>query len=131
MLASLLLATWAKGALKKVVTRTRPNMLTGRGVHEAGLLGRDEGPWSSFPSGHTAGSLAVARACVRHYPAARAPAYALAAGVAAAQVPRCAHYPSDVLAGALLGLAAEAAAARLLAAVARAGDARGVGGHAA
>ncbi len=32
-----------------------------------------------------------------------------AALVAAAQVPRCAHYPTDVIAGAAIGLAAEAA----------------------
>ena len=80
-----------------------------------------------FPSGHTAGAVAVARACARHYPPARAPAYAWAAGVAAAQVPRCAHYPSDVAGGALVGLAAEAAADRLLLALVRAGS----GGRAA
>jgi membrane-associated phospholipid phosphatase len=114
MLASFLLATWTKTAVKKLVARTRPNMLTDHGVHEAGLMGPDKGPWNSFPSGHTAGSLAVARAWARRYPSMRAPAYAWAASVAAAQIPRCAHYPSDVAAGAAIGLAAEAAADRLL-----------------
>jgi membrane-associated phospholipid phosphatase len=32
-----------------------------------------------------------------------------AAFIAASQVPRCAHYPSDVVVGVLVGLAAEAA----------------------
>jgi membrane-associated phospholipid phosphatase len=116
MLASFLLATWTKTALKKLVVRTRPNMLTDRGVHETGLLGPDEGPWNSFPSGHTAGSLAVARAVARRYPSAGRAAYGWAASVAIAQIPRCAHYPSDVAAGAVIGLAAEAAAHRLMAA---------------
>jgi membrane-associated phospholipid phosphatase len=47
----------------------------------------------------------------RRYPSAAVPAYIAAAGIAAAQVPRCAHYPSDIAAGVLVGLAAEAAAA--------------------
>ena len=113
MLASFLLATWAKGATKGLVTRSRPNMLAEHGVHEAGLAGRRGGPWSSFPSGHSAGAAAAARAVARHYPSAAVPAYVAAAGVAAAQVPRCAHYPSDVAAGVLVGLAAEAIVDRM------------------
>ena len=108
MLGSLLLATAVKAGLKRMVSRTRPNVLLDHGRYEVRPLGPDEGPWHSFPSGHTAGSLAVARAAARVYPEARLAAYAGAAAIALVQVPRGAHYPVDVAAGALIGLAAEA-----------------------
>jgi hypothetical protein len=108
MLASCLVATWIKGGLKRVVSRTRPNVLLDHGRYAVEPLGPDEGPWNSFPSGHTAGSVAVARALARSWPHARGPAYAGAAAIAMIQVPRGAHYPIDILAGALVGLAAEA-----------------------
>ena len=50
----------------------------------------------------------------RVFPRARVSAYGAAAAVAAIQIPRCAHYPSDITAGALLGLAAEALADAIL-----------------
>ena len=109
MLGSLVLATWVKGGLKRFVARTRPNVLLDKGRYEVEPLGPDEGPWHSFPSGHTAGSVAVARAVGRVYPEARWAAYAGAAAVALVQVPRGAHYPMDVAAGAVVGLGAEAA----------------------
>jgi membrane-associated phospholipid phosphatase len=113
MLGSFLVATWIKGGLKRLVSRTRPNVLLDEGHYEVRPLGPDEGPWHSFPSGHTAGSVAVARAVARAYPEARAPAYGAAAFVALLQIPRGAHYPSDVAAGVLIGLGAEAAVEKL------------------
>ena len=107
MLGSLVLATWIKTGLKRLVARTRPNVLLNEGQYEVEPLGPDEGPWHSFPSGHTAGSVAVARAAGRVYPNARHAAYAGAAAVALVQIPRGAHYPADVVAGALVGLTAE------------------------
>src|SRR3954468_11264406 len=74
----------------------------------------DQGPWHSFPSSHTAGGVALARAVVRGWPGARWPAYAGAAAVGPVQVPRGAHYPSDVLAGVVVGIAAEAVVHRLV-----------------
>lgn len=120
MLASVVVATAMKGAVKKLVSRTRPNVLLDEGHYEVQALGPDEGPWHSFPSGHTAGSLAAARALARVYPPARWPAYAGAAAVAGIQVPRGAHYPIDVVAGAAVGWAAEIVAHRLIAAGVRA-----------
>lgn len=108
MLASLVLATVIKGGLKRLVSRTRPNVLLDEGHYEVRPLGPNEGPWHSFPSGHTAGSVATARALARTLPRARVPAYAAAAAVALVQIPRGAHYPSDIVAGLLVGLAAEA-----------------------
>jgi hypothetical protein len=109
MLGALVLATWIKTGLKSLVGRTRPNVLLDEGQYELEPFGPDEGPWHSFPSGHTAGSVAVARAVGRAYPQARTAAYAGAAAVALVQIPRGAHYPADVIGGAVVGIIAEAA----------------------
>ena len=108
MLGSLILATWIKTGLKRLVARTRPNLLLDEGRYELKPFGPDEGPWHSFPSGHTAGSVAVARAVVRAYPQAQTAAYTGAAAVALVQIPRGAHYPADVVVGAAVGVIAEA-----------------------
>lgn len=113
MLASVLLATWIKGGAKLLVSRPRPNHLEEAGGHEVRLLGPNEGPWNSFPSGHTAGGVAAARALARHRPEAGALAYAAVAALVVARLPQGGHYPLDLAAGALIGLAAEAAVARV------------------
>ena len=108
LVASVALATAIKTIVKRVVVRTRPHVLADGGQYETGLLGAVDGPHSSFPSGHTADAVAAARAVARVYPQARLPAYGAAVAVGIIQIPRCAHYPSDVAAGALVGVAAEA-----------------------
>lgn len=106
-LAALTLATAAKSAVKATVVRTRPFMLLDHGDYERSTRDKDEGPWNSFPSGHTANAVAVARAVTRVYPDAAPGLGAAALGVAAIQVPRAAHHPIDVVAGAALGWAVE------------------------
>ncbi len=113
LLASVALATAIKTAVKNAVVRTRPYVLAEEGRYETGLERRNEGPYNSFPSGHTADAVAAARAVARVYPEARLPLYAAATAIGIAQIPRCTHYPSDVTAGALVGLAAEAVVDRL------------------
>src|SRR4028119_1331644 len=113
MLGSLVLATWIKTGVKRLVARTRPNVLLQEGRYEVEPLGPDEGSWHSFPSGHTAGSVAVSRAAARIYPVAATAAYTAAAAIALVQIPRGAHYPADVAAGVVVGLAAEAAINRI------------------
>ncbi|TNC74854.1 phosphatase PAP2 family protein [Rubellimicrobium roseum] len=108
LFASVALATAIKSVAKAIVVRTRPHVLADEGRYERGLLGPNEGPYNSFPSGHTADAVAAARAVARVFPEARLPLYGAAAAIGLAQIPRCAHYPSDVTAGALVGLAAEA-----------------------
>ena len=110
MLLAVLAATAIKSAVKRLVSRTRPQQLLDHGHYEVRPLGPDTGPWHSFPSGHTAGAVAAARALGREYPGGRAPLYAGAAAIGVVQVPTGAHYSTDVLAGALVGLAAEGAA---------------------
>lgn len=119
MLASFALATAAKSLAKRLVSRTRPNQVLAEGHYEVAPRGPEGGPWHSFPSGHTAGSVAVAAAFGRAYPGAVVPAFGAAAAIAAVQVPRGAHFPLDLAAGALIGLAAEAVVDRAWPALAR------------
>ncbi|WP_294322554.1 phosphatase PAP2 family protein [uncultured Sphingomonas sp.] len=114
MLAAHGLATLAKAAIKHRIDRARPNQFSDRDDHRPTPGDRDEGPQNSFPSGHTAGAVAVARAVAREYPAAAVPAQAAAGGIAAIQVPRGTHFPIDVAVGAVIGWAAEAIVARVM-----------------
>ena len=108
MLLSFGVATAMKAAIKKTVSRTRPSLMLDEGTYAVEPLGPDEGAWHSFPSGHTAGSVAVARALARSCPEAALPAYAAAALIAGIQLPTAHHFASDIVAGAAIGFAADA-----------------------
>ena len=109
MVLSHLLATAAKNFVKHRVDRTRPRS-TGKGKGHSIKPGRSRAKEeTSFPSGHSAGAAAVARAFARDYPEHAGAALAGAGFIALAQIPRCAHYPTDVGAGLAIGIAAEAA----------------------
>lgn len=107
MFASEWLATKLKSAVKHNVDRDRPNRVK-NGAGDIRRGGSRAKALSSFPSGHTAGAVAVAQALSREYPEHRAAATTAAAAAALLQVPRCQHYPSDIAAGAGIGLVAEA-----------------------
>lgn len=109
MIAAHLLATAAKNFVKHRVDRIRPRSANGKDDHEPQPGRKTSKEETSFPSGHSAGAIAVARAFAREYPD-PAPAALGAAGlIALAQIPRCAHYPTDVGAGLAIGLIAEKA----------------------
>ena len=109
MLAAHSLATFAKNAIKHRIDRTRPRSKHKPGKDHRIAPGESRAKEeTSFPSGHSAGAAAVARAFVRDYPEHKGAAYAAAGAVSLAQIPRCAHYPSDVGAGVAIGVAAEA-----------------------
>lgn len=109
MIAAHSLATGAKNFVKHRVDRTRPHQAVERGGGHKVKRGRNQAKAeTSFPSGHSAGALAVACAYAREYPEHRAAALGAAGLVALAQIPRCAHYPTDVGAGLAIGFASEA-----------------------
>ncbi len=109
MLVAHTLATLAKDYVKLRVDRTRPRSKSERGKDHVPKPGTNTAKEeTSFPSGHSAGAAAVARAFARDYPEYAAAAYAAGGALALAQIPRCAHYPTDVGAGLAIGLAAEA-----------------------
>jgi membrane-associated phospholipid phosphatase len=115
MLASVLLATAIKSATKRMITRTRPNVVLDRGEYDFGMESSERGDHQSFPSGHTADAVAAARGLARVSPGASGAAYAAAVVIAAVQVPRAKHYPLDLLAGAAVGIISEALVHRVAA----------------
>ena len=107
MLASHLLATGAKLVIKRQFDRTRPGHALDHDGHH--FSHSDEGGHEekSFPSGHTAGAVAVALAASHDIDGAAIPAALATGAVAAAQAPAGNHYLTDVAAGAAVGWAAE------------------------
>ena len=107
MLASHWLATQAKSFVKHRIDRLRPfAMLRGEAYHARAGHSSAKAE-SSFPSGHMAGAVAVARAAARDYPAGRPIGYTAATAAGAIQLPRGAHYLSDILVGAAIGWMSE------------------------
>jgi len=97
---------WAAGVvtplLKRAFGRARP-------VQEEGSASFHplDSSFQSFPSGHATNAFAAATAIAAHYDNWVVPTivYTLASGVAISRVNDRAHFPSDVLAGALIGRA--------------------------
>jgi len=66
---------------------------------------RPDGEEFSFPSGHAAGSFAMATVLQRHYGVkAAVPAYAFATLISGARLQANSHYPTDIIAGAAVGI---------------------------
>lgn len=104
MLAAHTLATWAKSGIKAAIDRRRPKDGDDPRVRQ-GDSDRHED--NSFPSGHSAGAVAVGEAIARAYPDHAVAARGGALSVSIVQVPRGTHYAGDVLAGIAIGLIAE------------------------
>jgi membrane-associated phospholipid phosphatase len=100
-------ATVVKDMIKTNIDRTRPRSANNRDAKKPKKGDRTAKEKTSFPSGHSAGAIAAARAFSREFPEYGPAAIGGAALVAALQVPRCAHYPTDVAAGLLIGLVVE------------------------
>ena len=107
MLVSHLFATGAKLAIKRTIDRTRPSAAldSGKSRFEIGDTGGHEE--KSFPSGHTAGAVAVALAASHDIEGAALPAALATGAIAAAQAPAGNHYLSDVVVGGAVGWAVE------------------------
>lgn len=108
MLAAHLAATGAKNLIKHAVDRARPRHAIETGDDRFTPGDGDDHELTSFPSGHTAGAVAVARAASRDVDGAALPAGLAVAAIAAVQAPSGHHYLLDVAAGAAIGWVAEA-----------------------
>ncbi len=85
--------------LKEWIMRPRPFV-----THSELTALLDPGDQWSFPSGHTLSSFAAATALYFFHRKSGALAYLLAALIAFSRLYACVHYPTDVLAGLLLGI---------------------------
>jgi membrane-associated phospholipid phosphatase len=118
MVSSHLLATGLKTVLKAGVDRARPNAAGDNPTLRKGH-GTANSDLNAFPSGHTAGAVAVAQSIGREVPAAAGVAKLAAGTAGAVQVARGAHYTSDVVAGAVIGWLSERVASWAIDAAAR------------
>ena len=90
--------------IKPIAGRARPRLFVEQGVFgfdpftSAGFL------WNAMPSGHSTTAFALAAGLAIFYPRLRRLWYGVAVVLAASRVAVGAHYLSDVVAGAMLGL---------------------------
>jgi membrane-associated phospholipid phosphatase len=108
MLAAHLVATGVKTMIKHRFDRHRPAAAEDSGDHHFRKGESHEHDENSFPSGHTAGAVAVARAASRDIEGAGTPAGLAATAIAAAQPATGSHFLTDVVAGAAIGWVSEA-----------------------
>lgn len=101
-------ATAVKDMVKTNIDRTRPRSAEKKETTKPKKGDHTAKEKTSFPSGHSAGAIAAARAFSREFPEYGAAAIGGAGLVAVSQILRCAHYPTDVAAGVLLALVVEA-----------------------
>ena len=114
MLAAHSISTIAKLLGKGLVDRTRPEQALRNGRYRLEEGDSSDGQLRSMPSGHSAGTTAVAFAATRDYRQLTGPAAALGGAVMLAQLPSKNHFLSDVLAGAAIGLLAAVIARALI-----------------
>jgi undecaprenyl-diphosphatase len=98
--ATILVAESVSGLLKDRIGRARPPL---HDPEPATLVSLPH--TSSFPSGHSTVAFACATVLALSVPRLRLPLFALAALIAFSRVYVGVHYPFDVLAGAVLGVA--------------------------
>jgi membrane-associated phospholipid phosphatase len=87
--------------VKRLIGRARPLRMEGHDIYFAPLSWRVE--FSSLPSGHSTTAFAAAVALGALFPRARTALWIYAGVIALTRVTISTHYPSDVIAGAIVG----------------------------
>lgn len=90
--------------LKRIIGRGRPETLEADGVLAFRWLSWGDYDYQSFPSGHATTSFALAAVVTLLWPRAFWPAMLFAAVIALSRIVTGQHYPTDITAGAVLGL---------------------------
>jgi len=114
-LFAVLLGSGIASQVLKRIGRARPKLLDEGGPFQFNPL-IIKSSWVSFPSGHTITAFAFAMALGYFLPRWRLPLLAVAGLIGISRVVVGAHYPSDVLAGACIGVASAVLLRRLFAA---------------
>lgn len=89
--------------IKVILGRYRPSELFERGLYGFDFFHIDRA-LTSFPSGHTATAFSIATAIAYMWPKFTLIAWTCALSVGISRIAISAHYPSDVLAGGLIGI---------------------------
>jgi undecaprenyl-diphosphatase len=101
LVVAVLLSSVATGIIKEITARPRPFI-------ELGLTASDmlvsTHPFRSFPSGHTSTAFAVAAVAAYHFRNWIIPIFFLACVAGVSRIYLLVHYPSDVIAGAVIGI---------------------------
>lgn len=114
MLTAHTLATLAKDFIKHRIDRTRPDAMAQEEDYKMEPGNSEDEEENSFPSGHSAGAVAVGRAFGREFPEYAVASRTAAGLIAFGQITRRKHFPTDVIAGCALGFLSEWAAAKLI-----------------
>jgi membrane-associated phospholipid phosphatase len=100
LLAALLTAGLLVQTLKHLIGRARPRL-----THDSVFIGPSfQSSYDSFPSGHTVMVFCLAYILSKHFPKYKVIFYLFAATVGFDRIGDISHFPSDVLAGMVIGL---------------------------
>lgn len=99
MVLALVLSTLAAQLLKRVISRSRPYWVM-KNLNTYGIDLTDY----SFPSGHTTAAFTVATTFSLYFPKIAALCFIMAILVAISRTYLAVHYPTDVLAGVIIGI---------------------------